>query len=110
MAGVQRGDVRPSPLQMDTRWGWGVLETGGRQEDAAGWDMCSPEERVHLGGGGGLRGCVEREPLASEMFCPCQAGTRQPPSPYQGSWDLTLGESGKAFWGIRFTEGRKKAE
>lgn len=55
MAGVQRGDVGTSPLQTDSRWRWGVLEMRGRQEGAAGRSMCSLEERVHLGGGGGGR-------------------------------------------------------
>ena len=41
-----------------------------------------------LEGAGWGRGCVEREPLTSEMLHP---------SPYQGSWDLALGESRKAF-------------
>lgn len=40
------------------------------------------------GAAGAGRGCLEREHLASEMLHP---------SPYQGSWDLALGESGKAF-------------
>ena len=116
-----------SPLWTDARWGGGMLKRGVFQEDAAGGSICNPGQSLCRGrgcvlegegqqrgerGAWGWGGVVERDPSPLKGG-PCQGGPRQPPSPYEGLWDLVLlGEAGKGFlWGaFQFHRGEKESK